>query len=374
MSTSERSLLVTVSAHAMSSVGFSVSILAWLWLTLIFPFAKIEPQEPIVVVDKKARRRSAPAALQSSSKRKSVSPAPHPPPSPVPSPVRTRRVYFADSPISPSRPTNERNDSSDLSFTASSVFETSPASSSSTLVHTHTAIPPQTLETCRESAIESDSSSSSQRPSLSLLTPPMSNQAHRSSATAVPDTTPTWTPPNSKHFRRSSIGFIPPWSFARRASGPRSVTSPSRVQPSATPSSASPTPAPASSYFTRKNARRVSTPVARTQPYAHPYYAQPPVEDEGYIAYLRGLPQFGSAEPVARSPTTSDSEKEKDPASLFDCRGRDRKANDKAQAALGLGQRPTAQRSTSERVPPQRSASESWADGKALRHGKRYTL
>jgi hypothetical protein len=109
------------------------------------------------------------------------------------------------------------------------------------------------------------------------------------------------------------------------------------------------------SYFSRKTSRRVSTPVPRTQPYAYPYYAQPPTEDEGYAAYLRNLPQF-SADLVSHSPVASDSEekeKEKE-APLSDQRGRNRQANVMAQAALGLGRR----------LPPQRSASESWAAGK----------
>lgn len=99
----------------------------------------------------------------------------------------------------------------------------------------------------------------------------------------------------------------------------------------------------------------MSTPVPRTQPYAYPYYAQPPTEDEGYAAYLRNLPQF-SAELVPHSLVASDSEeKEKETeAPLSDQRGRNRKANVMAQAALGLGRR----------LPPQRSASESWAAGK----------
>ncbi|KAJ7675358.1 hypothetical protein B0H17DRAFT_1140292 [Mycena rosella] len=358
MSTSERSWFVTLAAHGLGTVGFSVSILAWLWLTLI-PLPKPELAEPIVV-DKKARRRSAPAALQSH-KRDSLAPSLARPPSPGAqspniSPVRTRRVYFLDSPTSsPSRPTNliERttHDSSELldkPLHCSPTSEISPSSSSSTLVHTYPAIPPQTLETCRESAIESDSSNSSPRSSLSLSRPfqKASERTRRMSGTSVPEIAPIITVPTSdtKH-RRSSIGFVPPWAF-RRASGAKNSTS------------ASPATWPldhrsGAVVFSRKTSRRVSTPVPRTQPYAHPYYAQPPVEDEAYAAHLRSLPQFG-AEAVSRSPTTSDSEKDKD-SPLLDQRGRNRKANDRAQAALGLGRRPS--------LPPQRSASESWAAG-----------
>jgi hypothetical protein len=200
----------------MSSVGFSVvrttdsanfksdrpkSILAWIWLTLVPP--KPELTEPILI-DKKARRRSAPAALQSR-KRHSTSPSVasgEAQTSPV-SPQRTRRVYFIDSPTSSaaSRPTNFQrtsNDSSDLTLLSSPTSEISPSSSSSTLEHTYTAIPAPTLETCRESAIESDSSNSSPRPSLSLSRPFQKARPRRSSttsATSVPDIAPIVTGP-----------------------------------------------------------------------------------------------------------------------------------------------------------------------------------
>ncbi|KAJ6575379.1 hypothetical protein B0H19DRAFT_1128376 [Mycena capillaripes] len=368
----ERTLFVTLAAQAMSSVGFSVSILAWLWLTLVPP-TKPELVEPILV-DKKARRRSAPATLQSH-RRDSDSPSVASgdvQSSPISS-LRTRRVYFVDSPApSPSRPTNQIERSSN-DFSADlldkplqySPTEISPSSSSSTLVHTYTAIPPQTLETCRESAIESDSSNSSPRPSLSLSRPFLkaSNRTRRSSGTSVPDVPPIVTGPSADtKQRRTSGGFIPTWGF-RRASGSKNAPSSSTTTTtssdapgsSSTTSCASPVVVPAS-YFTRKTARRVSTPVPRTQPYAYPYYAQPPTEDESYVAYLRNLPQFGT-DAIARSPVASDSEeKEKEPP-LPDQRGRNRKINDMAQAALGLGRRP----------PPQRSASESWAAGKELR-------
>ncbi|KAJ7109957.1 hypothetical protein C8R44DRAFT_801027 [Mycena epipterygia] len=364
MSNSQRSLFVTLAAQTMSSVGFSVSILAWLWLTLVPPL-RPELTEP-VLVDKKARRRSAPAALESRKRDSSLRPRSARSPSPTNLP-RTRRVYFIDSPTpSPSRPTNQNerisNDPSDQLWPP----EISPASSSSTLVHTYAVKVSQTLETCRESAIESDSSNSSPRPSLSLSRPfqKTSERTRRSSGTALPEITPIVTGPttDTKH-RRSSIGFIPPWSF-RRASTPKNPTSASPVASSATassgPSSASPTTIPGPSYFSRKSARRVSTPVPRTQPYAYPYYAQPPIEDDGYAAYLRGLPQFGT-ETVCRSPTTSDSEeKERDPLPL-DHRGRNREANAKAQAALGVG-RPQPVLGAA-----QRSASESWAAGKEPR-------
>ncbi|KAJ7897124.1 hypothetical protein B0H14DRAFT_2676980 [Mycena olivaceomarginata] len=349
---SQRTLFVTLAAQAMSSVGFSVSILAWIWLTLVPP--KPELTEPILI-DKKARRRSAPAALQSR-KRHSTSPSVasgEAQTSPV-SPQRTRRVYFIDSPTSSaSRPTNFQrtsNDSSDLTLLSSPTSEISPSSSSSTLEHTYTAIPAPTLETCRESAIESDSSNSSPRPSLSLSRPFQKARPRRSSttsATSVPDIAPIVTgPPADTKQRRSSGGLIPSWSF-RRISGSKSTASPSTaVSSTAAPATSLGGCTPAvPSYFSRKT------------PYAYPYYAQPPTEDEGYAAYLRNLPQF-SAELVPHSPVPSDSEekekeKEKE-APLSDQRGRNRQANVMAQAALGLGRR----------LPPQRSASESWAAGK----------
>ncbi|KAJ7103274.1 hypothetical protein B0H15DRAFT_942752 [Mycena belliarum] len=354
MSSSERSIFVTLAAHGLGYVGFSVSIIAWLWLALVPP--KPELTEP-VSIDKKARRRSAPAVLPAQArKRESLSPVPAvsaSTPSPTANSPRTRRVYFVDSPLSsPSRSTNqiERTPHDSLDFlnkplNGSPVSEISPTSSSSTLVHTYSAISPQTLETCRESAIESDSSKSSSRASLSLprLSPKASERPRPLHGTSDSDVAPT-TGPAADTRRKSSIGFVPPWAF-RRGSGPRNPASASAAPPSATPVSA--TPVPAQSYFARKTARRVSTPVPRTQPYAYPYFAQPPVEDEALAAQLRSLPQFG-AEGLSRGPIASDSEESP-------LRGRNRKSNKQAQAALGLG-RPVR--------PPQRSASESWAAGK----------
>ncbi|KAJ6503275.1 hypothetical protein C8R47DRAFT_1105405 [Mycena vitilis] len=362
MSSKERSLFVTLAAQAMSSVGFSVSILAWLYLTLVPP-PKVELVEPILV-DKKARRRSAPAALQSR-RRDSATPSlasGGDTPSSL-SPQRTRRVYFVDSPASsfsrPTPSTRTSNDSAELLDRPllASPSEISPSSSSSTLVHTYTAIPSQTLETCRESAIESDSSNSSPRPSLSL-TRPFQKAANRVRRSSV-DTASIASVPalDGKQQRRSSGGGFMGF---RRASGSSKNAAAGPSTTSSTSSSSANLPGP--SYFTRKTARRVSTPVPRTQPYAHPYYAQPPTEDEGYAAYLRGLPQFGS-DAFARSPVTSasdseDREKESE-APLVDERGRNRKKNDQAQAALGLGRRPP--------MAHKRSASESWAAGSGPR-------
>ncbi|KAJ7017483.1 hypothetical protein C8F04DRAFT_1405868 [Mycena alexandri] len=153
---------------------------------------------------------------------------------------------------------------------------------------------PQTLETWRESAVESDSSNSSPRPSLSLS---RTFRTRRSSGTSVPDVTPIITAPtsDSKHGRKGSGSFIPPWAFRRASGSKNAVASPSTTTtaPAAPSSSPSLPLAPTPSYFTRKASRRVSTPVPRTQPYAHPYYAQPPIEDDPSIAHLRSQPQFG---------------------------------------------------------------------------------
>ncbi|KAJ7070766.1 hypothetical protein C8F01DRAFT_1107689 [Mycena amicta] len=299
------SVFLTLAAQAFSTVGFSVSILAWLWLSILPP----APTEPIII-DKKARRRSAPAALQS-----------HP------------RLYFIDSPLNaPSRPSSRPNDSSEIldkPLHSSPTTEVSPASSSSTLVHTYPAIPPR-LETCRES-VESDSSnSSSPRRSLSLTRP--FQRTRRASGTDVP------LPPASdtKQPRRSSGNLVSPWTFRRTSTSSKSVTA-------STPNSGT-TVAPTQSYFSRKATRRVSTPVARTQPYAYPYFAEPPTIDDRPVQAL------------ARSGTVSESEG-KDDASILGTKSRNGKLNDKAQAALGLGRRPsTPQRN------PQRSVSEGWVD------------
>ncbi|KAJ7170132.1 hypothetical protein C8R46DRAFT_1091250, partial [Mycena filopes] len=344
----ERSLFVTLAAQAISGVGFSVSILAWIWLTLVPP--RPELTEPILI-DKKARRRSAPATLPSR-KRNSLSPsiaestATRSPtsevlPSPI-SPPRTRRVYFIDSP-SESRPSisNDRNDSSESGkpfYTQPPpTSEISPSSSSSTLVHTYTAIPAPTLETWRESAVESDSSNSSPRPSLSSL----SRGPFRTRRSS--DVTPIITAPapDGKQARKGSgSGFTPPWGF-RRASGSKNSAS---AGPSTSADASLPVAAP-SLFKTRKASRRVSTPVPRTQPYAHPYYAQPPIEDDVASASpsvaQRALPQFGSGAETATSPNGNGSDSDKDKGQ-GQGRREPRPAGAEPQSAGGAGRGPAA--------------------------------
>ncbi|CAK5280623.1 unnamed protein product [Mycena citricolor] len=195
-SVSQRSLLVTLAAQAMSSVGFSVSILAWLVLSVV-PLPK---QEPPVIPDKKTRRRSAPAALPTQAPRRdSLTPSlltSQSPKSPsiLDSPARTRRVYFADSPTTPSRPVpsllGSSNEPSDKPLPASP--QVSPNSSSSTLVHPYTTIATPTLETFRESALESDSSSTtaaSPRRPLALSRPFQKATRHSSGSPSIVEAT-----------------------------------------------------------------------------------------------------------------------------------------------------------------------------------------
>ncbi|KAF7303225.1 hypothetical protein MKEN_01286300 [Mycena kentingensis (nom. inval.)] len=351
-----RSILVTFAAQALSITGFSVSILAWLVLSVV-PLSKQPPLAEPIAVDKKARRRSAPAALQrtkspspSSSTRSPVETSLIAIPDPA---ARKRKVYFADSPVTPSRPTPRTNDSAEtlepILLLSSPVSEVSPASSSSTLVHSATVIPSQTLETCRESAVESDSSSSSsQRRSLSLSRP-FQPRARRSSGSEVPLTSNSTS--DGKQPRRSSANFIPPFSFRRTSTkGPASVDS---------PVSASSTVAPlAPSYFSRKATRRTSTPVPRTQPYAYPYFAQPPdgSVDDSYLQARSPTPDLPAS--FKRSATVSDSESAVNGVKVAAATRSRKSINDKAQAALGLGRRP----STPRRSPQQRSVSEGWVD------------
>ncbi|KAK7064009.1 hypothetical protein R3P38DRAFT_2821810 [Favolaschia claudopus] len=341
MSSSQRSLFVTLAAQAISSVGFSVSILAWIWLTLV-PRPKPELTEPIAI-DKKARRRSAPAALPSAKRRSTTTSLASTEAQSSPVSQRTRKVYFADSPApAPSRPTNlprTSTDSSDLSLIAS-PSEFSPC----------------TLETWRESAVESDSSTSSPRPSLSLSRPfQKACRPRRSSTTsATSEITPNPLPDhvssaeNKQQSRRASGGIIPPWSF-RRVSGSKNVPSPVTAAP--TPSSTSATPS--AQIFAAKTRAGCQLPSHARSRMLFRIYAQPPTDDETYIAYLRTC--LSLARNLSPAVPTSDMEpKTKRRRRRCPERGRNRKANDQAQAALGHGRRPT----------PKRSASEGWTAAK----------
>lgn len=151
-----------------------------LWL-----LPSITPAAPLQVKPKRKanhnRRRSAPPILQTSIRRPALPSLLGPTKSPFDSP-RTRHVYFADSPTVQTPPALSRRyttPAEDLQNIAESLKEpavstnvipldTSPRSSSSTLDHTTQSADYHSAEVSTN--IESDRSSCSSRPSISVTT------------------------------------------------------------------------------------------------------------------------------------------------------------------------------------------------------------
>lgn len=348
-----RPLLVTVFATALSSICFGISVFAIgaVWLHLWQ-----QPVMPIIPISRKSdKRRSAPASLESSKVTRSE-PLSIIAPKHSPSESVTRRVYFVDS-----QTTTRRRDSMPQSPRPSEVpvlIDLSPHSSSSTLVSAST--PPQaplfSLDTCEESAAESDNSSRKSA-HASFKLPRLISKVHRR-ALSTPESHVSQSddPSSSSSLKRSNTGlsFQKHWPISRaRASTdnssqdslPRPSSSSARISFSLPGSRTVSTPIPASSSAVTppspssasksKNQLRPSTPnktpVPRTNPYEYPYFASPPT--------LLSDKEYNAASDPERTPRPVQAR----------CRER-KQINAQAQASLGLG-RP---------LQRQRSASESW--------------
>ncbi|THV01420.1 hypothetical protein K435DRAFT_853829 [Dendrothele bispora CBS 962.96] len=389
-----QTILITVVASAISSVAFGVSIFAMGLLWLIPSVRPVVPNIPNKVKDK-SRRRSAPPILQ------------HHLPQPKPVVVETqpstsvthnspRRVYFLDSQL---RPSSQRrySDLSQLSSTSTTQSdevslsssmpsvqndpESSPRSSSSTLVFSQADASQESIES-KSSSQSHPGSASSSRPSLSLATHfpgnmkkfkekkrPSSSQSAADSG-AESTQSEDVTPSSSKSARRSSLGFTAPWLNKNRrptvdlTSPVESPTTPKVTLPSeSTPINSPSSPSGTILYYFGRSAslnndrrRRTSAPSARvpparTQPYAYPYFAAPPTAG----GPDQPLPQ----QAPGRSSTSSYSSEESvvvvddsKPQSLEDKRTSEerqsanerRQQNAKAQSSLGHGRKPTQQR------------------------------
>ncbi|KAJ8084545.1 hypothetical protein PM082_003318 [Marasmius tenuissimus] len=357
------SLIVTVIARAISSVGFgSIVAIGVLWL---FPSALGEPKSPtaddlqrITRQKRELRRKSAPPALSSSrSKSYQGSPAANPviivpvvvaPTGDSPPSSSSRRVYFLEPQTKPrssrrySAPAEEHLAVDCRTPILQIPEDVSPRSSSSTLVQVsstsshHTAI----LDTCEEVIESADSDTSSKRSdsrskqSRFLLGRFKGRWARRPSTSPETSAAPAEDPPPilTKPSRRTSLGISPPWLITK----PRTTIDLSTPPPASPvePPSRPQTPTMSEALFSRpsrkvsaseKVNRRSSLPQ-RTQPYAYPYFAEPP-SAPGQRSSIDSPAEYLTAEERGRREV--------------------RERNARVQASLGLGQRPPTRRSTS---------------------------
>ncbi|KAG7452225.1 uncharacterized protein BT62DRAFT_290347 [Guyanagaster necrorhizus] len=328
------------------------------------PDAKAAVPELTKKTSRKARRCSAPPALSSSSSRRQASilrsrsraalilePS-------TPDSTPTRHVSFLESQIRSgnsrrfSAPAGEVKRESDENLP--SQCDSSPRSSSSTLVSTQILIKPMLAlsPSVAENGDGSAESDSSRRSSLRL--PKMRNpfrskkrtSEERTSLNLIECPKPTRVSNLSTSWQRcrqQSVSNVvtasPPTESAarppfRRFSGTRVVSKPAGSSPTA------------NSYFSFKPSRKSSnpTPAPRTQPYQYPYFATPPT---GAKIYIKALPQSEGGS--TSSSSSVDSAAIATPEST---RSIERKeVNAQAQASLGHERRPT---------PKRRTASESW--------------
>ncbi|KAH0591146.1 hypothetical protein H2248_001244 [Termitomyces sp. 'cryptogamus'] len=287
-----RSFLVTLSARAIGSLGFGLSILA-IGLRWFVPLAT--PVTPGVEdkPKKRAHNRSRRRLVLAVSTRLIVQQT-----TPSITVIRQntssnsycdKHVYFADTQDSQGISTSTADplmihDSSVQQFTAE---ENSPSSTPIPLNTPLTISIP--VKRDDESAVESDFSS--RRSSLSFHLPkrilPFGKKSRQHFDSFTTATQSSSIHDEGKYSKRSSIGLVPPWSARRKyldtLSDPKDDISSRRPPPleSTNLISASSDPVQPSvvSYLSLKaHRRRTSAPTARmrTQPYDAPYFASPP--------------------------------------------------------------------------------------------------
>ncbi|KIM47539.1 hypothetical protein M413DRAFT_22186 [Hebeloma cylindrosporum] len=348
------SILIFISAQALSSVGFAVSIFA-IWFGWLLPASVTAPGP--AAADASEIKKTQKARLPSRHPRRSE-PEPEPNASESkPTPVRRasapvdltpilvpypddgqnnyRRVYFADSPRTSIIRRNTMPEPKCLpgSQQIAEPVEFTPSPSPST----------QLTPECDEEALPDfdslpPSSKASSRPpsrfqklklgfNTKTVRPDVVDKPVDQASIASTDTNTS-----DKSARRASGGtFVAAWTLSRHRTAPdmnAEMSSPSpsrlsfarRMSPSR-PNSVSPGPAITMSaadilsptFLSRKSQKRASAPIPRTLPYGAPYFATPPLLlDNNYPAYLKTLPQFEDALNVSAS-HASDGE---------ECRGR----------------------------------------------------
>ncbi|KAG6830896.1 hypothetical protein H0H92_014047 [Tricholoma furcatifolium] len=265
--TNNRSLLVTVSAKALGSLGLGLSILA-IWFYWLVPSAAAVTPE-IVETPRK------PHPNHRSKRRVSVKvpPVRQDSLSDANNSLRSKRVYFLES-----LATEPESQVYIPSVLPSLIEEDLSSALSQSPTSAATLVPTKRDD---ESIAESDASS--RRSSLSLRLPkkihPFATK-HQSEPSPVATSLPPLDN-EGRHSRRSSIGFVPPWRSKGRTSDARDSSSSRPSTPlrsSSLNGSFESIQSPITSYFSLKSSRRASTPVPRprTQPYEAPYFALPP--------------------------------------------------------------------------------------------------
>ncbi|KAF9015719.1 hypothetical protein BDQ17DRAFT_1418762 [Cyathus striatus] len=342
------SFLVILSARALGSLGFGLSVLA-IWIGWIIPASPpptvaLSPQPKLTPPRDKSRRRSAPSALPSQSTSPSPTPLSHASasaPAPVPpilapstdaAPNRARHVYFIDSDFRPSPlrrstlpayPTHLISDKAILDPPPAPPTN-SPISSTSTLINpVHSDASPKKpyFEPCDEELVQSDSAQLLTRGRRTTpRLPRMKITFHgmgRRTTTADSSLSPVVDSPiNEEPVKPVKRANTVPWCTSKNKLNPDPIPEPnrkptssrlsftrclnSRSTPSTSPAPVSTptltsTPSPSSTSFFLKPQRRTSAPVRRTLPYEAPYFASPPLiledkNDRPQTRSFRGKP------------------------------------------------------------------------------------
>jgi len=386
--TKSQPFFVTILAGAISSVGYGVSVFA---IGILWLLPSAVPALPAQVKSKKhkhQRRRSAPPVLPSSGIHRPplsslISSGSQPSPD-SPRPSSTRRVYFADSPTLETPPSRRRTlpleDLRESSLGSASVIplDASPRSSSSTLVHISPPLP-STLSRIPDVILEPAPETARPPPSQPLLSmtprlpskikdswnrkvsgskPSNQNTDSGGEATQSDEASRSAGPSNPVQRpkrRTASFGFS--WPIPKTKASPQTVTTsasssprPSLSIPTDVPSSKPDSPCTSSAISSlvrsTKQQRRASAPIReRTQPYAYPYFATPPIAgDQQHTA--ASAASAASEEPFERSGSTAAKSLDLPRESADSER---RRLNAAAQASLGLGpRRPQQTRTMSE--------------------------
>ncbi|KAF5380481.1 hypothetical protein D9615_004769 [Tricholomella constricta] len=348
--TNNRSLLVNLSARALGSIGFGLSILA-IWLRWLVPSTKLEALAPALFPTTQVPHRFRPrrSSLPSSSGPSIPIMINNGPSNNHDSPNRSKHVYFVDTPLS------ERN---------LPVTEQSPEVSNQDISGV--------LSTPPDSSVPSSSTANyglvkrdTYDESLAEIIHPFGGKTRDNVGHPEPIEATfarTSSLDDTKRVRRSSAGFTAPWSSRNRKTDPADTTVIKSVLPFRCPSShkavtslkspsSNSVQSPVTSYFSLKPHRRTSAPVprTRTQPYDAPYFATPPIATD-----VTASSDIRKSSPTVHEASINSSRKQASARPLgSNAEYRGRQMNDQTQAAAGNG-----------RTRILRSASESWINGR----------
>ncbi|KAF4611696.1 hypothetical protein D9613_004206 [Agrocybe pediades] len=331
------SILVFISAHALGSLGFAVSIFAiWFgWLlpaafttpgsAAASPTAKEDSAEINKPVSKPRLAARQPRQSAPNTRAKAISPAPIrrasapvaitpilvPRPEDVPS--NPRRVYFKDSilPTVVRRNTMPEPEPVCVGAVPKSGTMSVPSSANNSRSASPVRMSSGAAVEGTEGVLDSDNSPHSSKASLHMQSclqkfkrrkPVRSDSSEKDKqAGDQASITSTETSVSVKAGKRTSGGgFAAPWvltrnrpapdvtvsdsassspsrlSFGRRKSPARPSTSPESI-PTTNSSSACPDSLLSPTFLSRKSQKRVSAPIPRTSPYGAPYFATPPL-------------------------------------------------------------------------------------------------